>query len=463
MATTKKRSLWNFAERFEGDKVVWIIVLMLILLSIVCIFSSTSRLLEGSQTRIDMVREQLFIVAVGLGVIIICYNIKNIAFFRWCSKWGFLLSLLLLVFLDSHASLGPVKAIGLNGAYRIIQIPGMQIHVFEVVKIAMVMYLSWALDALKKGELKGPEKEIWQKIAYIYAPALLTMVLILPGSNSSALFIGGIMFITILLGGGNFKDLALLFAAGVVLIGICFGLYSATKSSEHPLFQRIGTGISRVFEDDDLEAVYLSPTSTMEQKQKAIDGMRQPYSAKIAIKEGGILGKGPGQSTQRYVVPDISEDFMFSFIVEEYGIVGAIIVIILYVSLLARASIIVRNCGKDNYAKLVVAGLSILITGQAFLHMLVNVDIGPMTGQTLPLISHGKSAFLCFSLAFGVILSFSRIAAGKIERETLRAEPLMEMHEAREDEVRESNPIDDGMDALDAYESGNMNDTDYGI
>ena len=122
MATTKKRSLWNFAERFEGDKVVWIIVLMLILLSIVCIFSSTSRLLEGSQTRIDMVREQLFIVAVGLGVIIICYNIKNIAFFRWCSKWGFLLSLLLLVFLDSHASLGPVKAIGLNGAYRIAKV-----------------------------------------------------------------------------------------------------------------------------------------------------------------------------------------------------------------------------------------------------------------------------------------------------------------------------------------------------
>ncbi|MBR3653505.1 MAG: FtsW/RodA/SpoVE family cell cycle protein, partial [Bacteroidales bacterium] len=151
--------------------------------------------------------------------------------------------------------------------------------------------------------------------------------------------------------------------------------------------------------------------------------------------------------------PDMSEDFMYSFIIEEYGLLGGIFVIFLYVSLLARASIIVRNCGSDHYAKLTVAGLCLLIAGQAFLHMFVNADIGPMTGQTLPLISHGNSAFLCFSIAFGIILSFSRIAARRIDRETRMAAPLMEMHE--------SGAVQQRLDELDAYDSGQLTDESY--
>lgn len=437
MAAEKKRSFWNFAERFEGDKVVWIIVLMLILLSIVCIFSSTSRLLSGSQTRLDIVRSQLIIVAVGLGLIILCYNIKNIGFFRWCSKWGFLISAALLAILDFRIDAGFIKAININNAWRIIQVGPVQVHVFEVVKVAMVMYLSWALDAMKKGELKGSMSKQWKKNLYIYAPFLITFVMIIPGSNSSAIFIGGIMLITILLGGGSAKDMSILALGGILIVMLAFGLFKMTDGKQ---FNRIGTGISRIFDDTDWESIYLSPSSTTEQRQKAIDAMRQPYSAKIAIKEGGFFGKGPGQSTQRYVVPDISEDYMYSFILEEYGLLGGILVIFLYVSLLARASIIVRNCGNDLFAKLAVAGLSIMITGQAFLHMFVNADIGPMTGQTLPLISHGNSAFLCFSLAFGIILSFSRIAVRRIDRETREAAPLVEMHEvplAMQEEERE--------------------------
>lgn len=161
----------------------------------------------------------------------------------------------------------------------------------------------------------------------------------------------------------------------------------------------------------------------------ALDEIRQPYSARIAIHEGGIIGKGPGQSTQRYVVPDMSEDYMFSFIIEEYGLLGAIVVIFLYVSLMARGALIVKNCKDDKFAKLTVAGLCVLITGQAFLHMFVNADIGPMTGQTLPLISHGNSAFLCFCLAFGIILSISRTASKPMEKQQEEAEPLMEHHD----------------------------------
>ena len=424
--TSKKRTVWNFFDRIEGDKVVWIIVLMLILISIVCIFSSTSRLLEGSQTRLDIVKSQLFIVAAGLVLIIVCYNIKNIRFFRWCSQWGFLISFVLLGLLLSKIDTPIVRSIELNGARRILQLYKVQVHVFEVVKVAMVLYLSWALDALKKGELKGPKSEFWKKMMYIYGPFMITLLMIIPGSNSAALFIGGIMFLVILLGGGNLRDMAVLALAAIVIIAGCWGIY---EISGHKALKRIGTAISRISEDDNWEKKVIEAREGSDEYYKALDKIRQPYSAKIAIKEGGILGKGPGQSTQRYVVPDISEDYMYSFIIEEYGLWGALIIIFLYVSLMARGSLIVRNSGKDLYAKLSVAGLCLLITGQAFLHMFVNADIGPMTGQTLPLISHGNSAFLCFSLAFGIILSFSRIAQRRMEREQRDAEPLVKLAE----------------------------------
>ncbi|MBP5720569.1 MAG: FtsW/RodA/SpoVE family cell cycle protein [Bacteroidales bacterium] len=424
--TSKKRTVWNFFDRIEGDKVVWIIVLMLILISIVCIFSSTSRLLEGSQTRLDIVKSQLFIVAAGLVLIIVCYNIKNIRFFRWCSQWGFLISFVLLGLLLSKIDTPIVRSIELNGARRILQLYKVQVHVFEVVKVAMVLYLSWALDALKKGELKGPKSEFWKKMMYIYGPFMVTLLMIIPGSNSAALFIGGIMFLVILLGGGNLRDMAVLALAAIVIIAGCWGIY---EISGHKALKRIGTAISRISEDDNWEKKVIEAREGSDEYYKALDKIRQPYSAKIAIKEGGILGKGPGQSTQRYVVPDISEDYMYSFIIEEYGLWGALIIIFLYVSLMARGSLIVRNSGKDLYAKLSVAGLCLLITGQAFLHMFVNADIGPMTGQTLPLISHGNSAFLCFSLAFGIILSFSRIAQRRMEREQRDAEPLVKLAE----------------------------------
>lgn len=448
----KKSSFWNFADRFEGDKVVWIIVLLLFLFSIVCMFSSTSRLLDEGATRVDLVKEQFVVVLFGLAIIIGLYNIRNIKFFRFFSAFGFATSFILLLLLDTRVQLPFMRAIEINGAYRILKIGSLQVHVFEVVKVAMVMYLAFAIDALKRDALPLKKlSEEWRKIIFIYAPFIITFVMIIPGSNSSALVIGTIMLIVILLGGGSARDMTLLILAGAAAVGICVGIY---KLSDSKYMERIGTGISRIVEKDDWEKQFLASRKGSIEYQEALDAMRQPYSAKIAIHEGGVLGKGPGQSTQRYVVPDISEDYMYSFIIEEYGFVGGVLVIFLYISLLARGSIIVRNCGKDQFAKLSVAGLCILISGQAFLHMFVNADIGPMTGQTLPLISHGTSAFICFCIAFGVILSFSRIAARRIDKETRAAAPLMEMHE----EVRA------GLDDLDAFESGKMpNDDDYGI
>ncbi len=422
----KKRTFWTFFDSLEGDKVVWIVALMLIMISIVCLFSSTSRLLTGNQTRLDIVRGQSIIAVLGLGLIVLCYNIKNIKVFRWFAKWGALVSILLLLLLISKIDTPFIKSIELNGARRILQLGGFQIHVYEVVKVSMVVYMAWALDAFDRKKLKWPADVKYQKLTYIYAPFVLVTLMVIPGSNTASVFIAGIMFIVILLGGGNFKEMGLLALFALVTIGGCFLIY---KISDGKYLERIGTAVSRLTEDTDWERIVLDSRMGSKDYYDALDEIRQPYSARIAIHEGGIFGKGPGQSTQRYVVPDMSEDYMFSFIIEEYGLVGAIVVIFLYVSLMARGALIVRNCKDDKFAKLTVAGLCVLITGQAFLHMFVNADIGPMTGQTLPLISHGNSAFLCFCLAFGIILSISRTASKPMEKQQEEAEPLMEHHD----------------------------------
>jgi cell division protein FtsW len=250
------------------------------------------------------------------------------------------------------------------------------------------------------------------------------------GSNSSAIFTFIILVVVMLMGGVPFKDLLLTGAAVVVLCGAGYGLHKATDGKFMP---RIQTLISRVGANYDTEVLEgLKPRS--QEFYNALDKIRQPYGAKVAIHEGkGIIwGKGIGNSTQKYSVTHIYSDYMFSFIIEEYGIWGAFIVIMLYVSLLARGSMIARLCDNE-FAKVAVGGLSILITGQAFMHMFVNVDIGPMTGQTLPLISHGSSAFLMFSIAFGIILSISRMTREKIKEEEEAATPI---YQREQDEIQ---------------------------
>jgi len=312
------------------------------------------------------------------------------------------------------------------------------------VKIAMVMYLSWAVNAYRNDKFmianilakKHPfwAKPMVKKVVYIYVPIFTVCLGIMVGSLSSTIFIGGIMFITILIGGISVKELIL---PGVIAVGLllsCIGINSiCIKKDIKTPFPHLASAMARLSSDSTekrLETIRTAPQNTTE-FQDALDKLKQPVSAKIAIHEGGLIGKGPGRSTQRYVVPIMFEDYMFSFIVEEYGLLGGLLVIILYISLLARGSIIVRNC-DNHFAKTAVAGLVILITGQAMMHIMINCDMGPLTGQTLPLISHGNSSYLMFSLAFGIILSISKMARRKIAREAAQAPPLVE-HEQKDE------------------------------
>lgn len=439
-----KGGFWNFIDRIEGDKVVWIIVFMLTMISALAIFSSTSQLTDAKSDRIDLIKSHSLFIIIGYLIIFALYNIKKIGWFRVASKMGFFVSFILLILLAFRADLGFIKAQYINHAWRTLSVFGFQLHVYEVVKVAMVMYLAWALHAYRQDQediaKKRPTRNFkflnylggisifsfmknpfWKRLFHMYVPMVIICLLVMMGSNSSAIFIGGIMLATLLIGGIPFKEIGLALAGALVALGIGFGLHTITDGK---MFPRMGTFVNRLQADYSPERLNeLTPKS--KEWYDVRDAIKQPYTARIAVHEGGLLGKGSGNSTQKYVVTHIYSDYMFSFLVEEYGLIGGILVILLYVSLLARGSMIARLC-TNEFAKIAVGGLSILITGQAFMHMFVNVGIGPMTGQTLPLISDGSFAFLVFCFAFGIILSISRMARNRIREEEEAAAPLYE-------------------------------------
>lgn len=443
MKKGKSTGFWHIVDSLEGDKVIWMIVLLLIMISVLAISSSTSLLaVQQHSTRDSIIREQLLIVGMGLAIIVGLYNIRDIKVFRIFAQSGFALSVIALLFLKFKLNLGIIKAVSINGATRAISIMGFQLHVFEFVKIMMIMYLAWAINTLKLNgftlantlsrieRLGFLARRGTQEFLYIFLPIITVCLLILNGSVSSTLFIGGIMFLTVLVGGLKLRSVIPYAIIAVIGFIMCIGLYYVSNGK---MFGRIGTAVGRVTRhSEDPEEALLKYSRDTKEFQDALDEARQPISAKVAIQEGGILGKGVGKSTQKYIVPIMFEDYMFSFIVEEYGLWGALLIMALYASLVARGSLIVRNC-DNNFAKTAVAGLVLLISLQAFMHIMINADMGPLTGQTLPMISHGNSSFLAFSMAFGVILSISRMAKKRIDREADKAAPIM----VQDDEVKE--------------------------
>lgn len=455
MAANEKKT--GVFKLLPGDKMVWIIVLMLCLISLVSIFSSTSQLATQNHiSRLKIAVSQLVTIGGGILLIYACCIFKDINTFRWFSRWGFFLSLCMLVPLAAKVDNPVLSTPVLNGARRTLVILGLPVSVFEFVKVFMVMYTAWAVDHLQKDRTRWLEKlsrknrlgwlakPFWVEFIYLFIPAAIVGVLTLKGSTSSAVLVVGVMFATMLLGRINVFHLLLMGIMAIMVFGACLGLYSATKHNEHPLFERIGTAVSRS-KNGTKEYVELA-LNAKDKKEfyKNLDKVRQPYGAKIAIKEGGFFGKGPGQSTQKYKVSIIYEDFMYSFIIEEYGLFMAIIVLILYISLLARGVLIIKNC-RNDFAKYAVAGLCLLISGQAMFHIIINCDINVLTGQTLPLISHGKTSFLCFCGAFGIIISISRMAEKRLAEEMKNEESLLDMN----DNVRA------GMNELDALDSMN--------
>ena len=420
--------IWHRLQNPEGDKVILIIVLLLILISFLAIFSSTP-LLPSQESRLGTMRDHGMVALLGVGLIALLYHF-DIKWIKYLSQIGFGLSFVMLTMLILKVDLGFLRAETINGATRNFSLFGIQIHVFEVVKVAMVMYLAWAMTAInedkqarkekrktetlslanwlptKHPKLKRVKKTIWKRALYVYLPSLVVIGMLFIGSGSSSILTFLVLVGMMIIGGMPVKELAIAGAVGVCCIGMMIGIYFI---SDGKYCERAGTFVSRLTTDYDMDSLEGLKGDAY---YNMLDEIRQPESAKVAVHEGKLIGKGIGNSTQKYQVDNIYGDYMFSFLVEEYGLIGGIFVIFLYVSLLARSSIIASKCEND-FEKYAIGGLAILISGQAFLHILVNVDIGPMTGQTLPLISHGSSAFLVFCIAFGIILSISRLAGKK--------------------------------------------------
>jgi len=469
MTKDKGQNNGTFLDRLGGDRMVWLILLMLMLLSLVGIASATSSMASGEKSRIDIIVRQLMTIGLGSVVVLGLYSVPRVSWFRAVSRWGFLFCAGMLLFLDAHLSAGPIKAASINGAWRIIKVGGFQFHILEMIKVIMVLYIAWAVDRYKNGRfpLQGKLSTLphlgwlgkdWAlKWVNIYGPIILICALALPAGTSNTLFIGAILFLTVILAGMPFKDIMQIGAAGVVAISLMLGFYFLEKNMQSDpdrrILQRLDTAFSGSRNlDANIEKLKEARRGTVEY-QDAMDLIRQPYGAKMAIKRGGITGRGPGKSTMKYVVPVIYEDYMFSFLIEEYGlIIGGIFVIILYISLLARGAIIARNC-DELFAKVAAGGLSALIAGQAMMHILVNCEVGLQTGQTLPLISFGASAFLCFSAAFGIILSISRHTQEGVAKEQENAQLML---------APTGDEIQDGLNTLDAYESA-AGDDDNGI
>lgn len=373
-------------NRLNGDKVIWIIVFLLSLFSIALIYSASSSLaFKEKTTNFAFLIKQIKFVGFGLAALFVCYKIP-LGWYRFLSYPALGISLILLL-------LTPIIGKEINGARRWIEIAGLQFQPAEMAKIAIVLYLARALEVAKLDTFK-------EFLIRIILPVGATCVLILVGSVSSALFVGVISVLMLIIAGVKWNYIFK--AGGIALIVLVVAIL---LNMAFNVFPRLNTALNRLINFSG--GAETTEQMSAEEKQREADKTYQADMAKVAISSVGILGKGPGNSTQRYFLPHPYSDYIYTIIVEEYGLAGGLAVLMLYIWFLFRCILLVKNCTKV-FSALTVGGLGLLIIVQATLHILVNVGYLPVTGHTLPLLSLGGTSLIILSCAFGIILSVSR-------------------------------------------------------
>ncbi|MCK9304720.1 MAG: FtsW/RodA/SpoVE family cell cycle protein [Bacteroidales bacterium] len=391
----------SIVYRLRGDKVIWTVVIMLSLISIAAVYSSSSSLAyKNDVSSVHFLLTQMRFVLFGLTALYVCYRIP-LRVYRSLAYPGMILSAGLLL---ATAIAGK----SVNEADRWINIFGISFQPSELAKIAVVLYIAKVMELY-------PMEKFMEFFLRILLPVGLISVLILNGSTSQALLMGSTVFLIIMVSSTSwkhiFKSIGLVAAAAAILIllHLAFGI-----------LPRLDTAYNR-FKFNDSEQLVDKNLSPAE-KQKILDKTHQKRMAKVAIASVGILGKGPGNSTQRYLLPHPYSDFIYTIIIEEWGFMGGALVLMLYLFFLYRCLMLARLCTKP-FTMLVVTGLGLMITLQALLHMLVNVAIIPVTGHTLPLISLGGTSLIIISGSFGIILSVSRtIEIGRRKKRENEAE-----------------------------------------
>lgn len=409
--------------KLRGDKVLWICVMLFAMISVLAVFSSSSFIanrMDTSKTTIFF--SQLKFVALGFFTLLVFYLVPM----RLYRRAAFAVFVITLVGLVAAMLFGA----DINGAKRSFRIAGFTVQPLEFAKIGLILYLAKALELWK--DSLGTLKDYFFKLL---VPIGVTCLFVLPNSASTVLLLGLLSFLIMFFMGVKPKYLLLTIAAGVAAIALVVLVYNVAYAGKtHPpgekpgkvesFFNRVGTAQSRVMnfvtgvKVDEEEA---SETLSQEEVEKIRDTKRQSMNAKIAISQGGLIGKGPGKSTQRYSLSMAFSDFIFAFIVEEYGLLGGGVVILLYIIVLFRCIRMTRRC-STTFSESLILGLAWLIALQAMLHIFVNVGLLPVTGHTLPLISHGGTAYLVLSGAMGMILSVSRHLEQKEELEKLKTD-----------------------------------------
>jgi len=368
-------------KNIKGDKALWAVVALLALFSFLPVYSASSNLVYvvGKGTTTGHLLKHAFLLILGFGII---YGVHRIPtrFFKGLSIMAMPIVLVLLVF-----TLAQGTTIGGANASRWISIPLVGIT-FQTSNLAAVVLMIYVARYLTK--VKDQTVTFKESIIPLWLPVFLVVALILPANFSTAGIIFSMVLLLCFLGGYPFKYLARIVGAGL----LCLTLFILTARAFPDSFpHRIDTWVNRIesFTNGvDTEADY------------------QIEKAKIAIATGGIVGKGAGKSIQKNFLPQSSSDFIYAIIVEEYGLVGGFVLMFAYLFFLFRI-VVIANVNKTVFGKLLVLGVGIPIVFQALINMAVAVELFPVTGQTLPLISSGGTSSWMTCLAIGIILSAS--------------------------------------------------------
>jgi cell division protein FtsW len=388
---------YHLTHRTKGDKVIWALVVLLALISMLVVYSATGSLAYKNykgNTEIYLFKQVAFII-LGIGIIYFAHRVNYIIYSK-IAQLLFLLSIPLLIYTLFFG-------LSMNEGSRWIRLPiiGMNLQTSELAKLALFMYLA-RLISKKQDVIKDFKKGYLPLII----PVGIICILIAPANLSTALLLGASCMLLLFIGRARTKHLLL--TVGVVLVPVLFLIIAAVishrsgdesaevkKETGSKLTARVDTWISRVE-----HFIYGG-------KSADDDDAYQVNQAKIAIAKGGFLGVGPGNSTQRDFLPQAYNDFIYPIIIEEYGLIGGAFIVFIYLVFLFRSIKIFRRC-PFAFGAFLALGLSFTLAIQAIANMAVSVNLFPVTGVTLPLVSMGGSSFLFTCLAIGIILSVAR-------------------------------------------------------
>lgn len=397
---------------FRGDKALWIIIVLLYIISILVVYSSTGSMAyrkAGGDTSHYLMRQLMFVILGFLATVVT--HLLSVKFLLGWVRRIFGISVILVI-------LAYIIGVTYNDASRWIEIPGIGVTFApsDMLRLSLAMLLAIRLGSrqsvigresllpsLSYFEWKSSpirNRNIWNYTTKpILLPIAIAVAVVLPSNLSTAVMIAAASFLILWVGRVNIRQLLRIMVISIIALVVVVSIMKFWGLGRAETWvNRIETFVtSMVGGDSDSKEVGVEASEADFQKEQA----------RIAIASGGVIGKGPGNSTQRSQLPHPYSDFAYAFIVEEYGIFGGIIVLFLYLWMLYRAGVIIRRT-RSNTRALVVFGVIITIVMQAFFNICVSVGIFPVTGQTLPLISLGGSSLVLTSVALGVVLSISR-------------------------------------------------------